>query len=237
MTKEFLREPVVLVLFSMIAYGAITGIFLLYKMYISQKRKTDEFKTELSEIREMLEGQVYSATDRLTRHPSRWTELNHLLLSASNLKPDRFPSPMLFESPLLRQNGIDPAEILPSERFVFVLMPFHSRYYDYYRRVKKVCEVNNYECSRGDDDDLAGHDIFRSILRNIVRARIIIANIDGRNPNVFYELGIAHSFGKEVILTAESIDKVPFDMRNRRILIYRDLKDLEMSLEKVLRGL
>jgi hypothetical protein len=36
----------------------------------------------------------------------------------------------------------------------------------------------------------------------------------------FYEVGIAHAQGKPVLLLAQSLDDVPFDLRHRRILIY-----------------
>nr|WED67880.1 hypothetical protein PJ912_16450 [Pectobacterium colocasium] len=44
--------------------------------------------------------------------------------------------------------------------------------------------------------------------------------ISDKNPNVFYEAGIAHALGKEVILLARHIGDVPFDLRHLRIITY-----------------
>jgi hypothetical protein len=52
------------------------------------------------------------------------------------------------------------------------------------------------------------------------RARLILADLSGKNPNVFYELGLAHALAKPAILVTESMDDVPFDLRALRVLVY-----------------
>ena len=42
----------------------------------------------------------------------------------------------------------------------------------------------------------------------------------GRNPNVFYETGIAHTLGREVILITQSESDIPFDLRHLRYVAY-----------------
>ncbi len=49
---------------------------------------------------------------------------------------------------------------------------------------------------------------------------LVIADLSGQNPNVFYEVGIAHTLGKPVLLLSQSIEDVPFDLRHRRVLPY-----------------
>lgn len=61
-----------------------------------------------------------------------------------------------------------------------------------------------------------------------------------RNPNVFYELGLAHAISKPVILISKSIDDVPFDLRSIRVLVYdKDHPDwgnkLRLSLTKAIK--
>src|SRR4051795_6436107 len=76
--------------------------------------------------------------------------------------------------------------------------------------------------------------IMDDIARSIQRARLINADLTGRNPNVFYEVGIAHALNKQVLLMTQSIDDVPFDLRHRRALVYeyspRGCKKLEKDL-------
>jgi len=55
--------------------------------------------------------------------------------------------------------------------------------------------------------------IMQQIWVYILNARVLIAELTGKNPNVFYELGLAHAQGKDVILLTQSINDVPFDLR------------------------
>jgi nucleoside 2-deoxyribosyltransferase len=55
----------------------------------------------------------------------------------------------------------------------------------------------------------------------INQADIIIADCTNRNPNVFYEVGIAHAMGKQTILMVQTIDDIPFDLRGLRVIEYR----------------
>lgn len=54
----------------------------------------------------------------------------------------------------------------------------------------------------------------------IKKAKILIAELTGRNPNVMYELGLAHAIEKPVILLTQDINDVPFDLRSLRCIVY-----------------
>ena len=58
--------------------------------------------------------------------------------------------------------------------------------------------------------------------RLINEAKVIVADLTERNPNVFYEVGLAHAIGKEVILLAQSVEDIPFDLRHLRTIIYKN---------------
>ena len=66
-------------------------------------------------------------------------------------------------------------------------------------------------------------------------ARIIVADCTGRNPNVMYEIGLAHAIGKYTILLAQSIRDVPFDLRHLRYIIYSNTPDGLIILRQKLR--
>jgi hypothetical protein len=84
--------------------------------------------------------------------------------------------------------------------------------------------------------------IMDDIVSSITFAKVIVAELTGRNPNVFYELGIAHTQGKQVVLMSQSMQDVPFDVRDRRVVVYdwveatRDAEEVMHRLRPHLEG-
>lgn len=70
----------------------------------------------------------------------------------------------------------------------------------------------------------------------ILQSRFIIVNINGRNPNVFYELGIAQSIGKPTLILSKTINDIPFDISSQNMIIYNSSEELESHLHKTLRN-
>jgi hypothetical protein len=68
------------------------------------------------------------------------------------------------------------------------------------------------------DLDFTPGAITSKFLSELLGAHIIIADLTGRNPNVFYELGIAHSFAKPLISIADSSSSLPFDTKDERVI-------------------
>ena len=62
--------------------------------------------------------------------------------------------------------------------------------------------------------------IIQDVVALIDRSRIVVCDCSGRNPNVFYEAGIAHTLGREVILITQSEHDIPFDLRHLRYIRY-----------------
>lgn len=122
------------------------------------------------------------------------------------------------------------------EDLCFIVMPFSVEalnvvYEDYVLpTLVDRCQLRS---ERG-DDVFGSAVIMDDITRSIRKARLIIADLTGRNPNVFYEVGIAHALNKQVLLMTQSIEDVPFDLRHRRALVYeyspRGCKKLEKDL-------
>jgi hypothetical protein len=68
------------------------------------------------------------------------------------------------------------------------------------------------------DLDLTPGAITPKMLTELLNARVVIADLTGRNPNVFYELGITHSFARPLISIADSISELPFDAKDERVI-------------------
>lgn len=123
---------------------------------------------------------------------------------------------------------------------VFALMPFQASFDAMWSVVQNVVEGDPFNCScvRADQISRSGY-IMEDVLEYIARANVVLAELTGQNPNVFYELGIAHTFksSSQVLLLAQSMDYIPFDLRQLRILIYKpDLSDLKPRLTEALIG-
>jgi hypothetical protein len=103
---------------------------------------------------------------------------------------------------------------------VFVLMPFAEELKPVYtERILPVVKQLGLSCKRG-DDFFSSASVIDEVWDSIFHAKLCIADCTGRNPNVFYELGIVHTIGKPCVLLAQSIDDIPFDIRHRRFIVY-----------------
>jgi hypothetical protein len=108
------------------------------------------------------------------------------------------------------------------KNFVFVLMPFTSDFNDIYQLgIKEACKECNTYCERVDEQIFDGS-ILERIYNQISKADIIVADMTGRNANVFYETGYAHALGKRTILLTKDVNDIPFDLRHYAHIIYGD---------------
>ena len=104
-----------------------------------------------------------------------------------------------------------------NENDIFVIMPFTQNWSDdiWNLVIKEAIISTGLNPIRA--DDLYGKDIMEDVWSGILRSRLIIADTTGRNPNVFYELGIAHTLGKDVILLTQDVSDIPFDLNRYRL--------------------
>ena len=65
----------------------------------------------------------------------------------------------------------------------------------------------------------------------------MIADVTNKNPNVFYELGIAHTVGRDVILISQKKEDVPFDIQNLQYYLYTDDENGKQKLRDDLKNL
>ena len=117
---------------------------------------------------------------------------------------------------------------------VFVIMPFAEAFDDVYEMgIKASVEALGWECQRA-DEIIHNRDIMCKVCQGIRQARFVIADLTGRNANVFYELGMAHALEKDVILLAQDVGDVPFDLRQMSIIEYTAILPLRQRLTETL---
>jgi len=216
-------------------YLIATIAYLMFRQYMRLREKELQIEhARLDDFRAHLERQLMELNVKFASSESRWKELNHLVIAGQSDKDiTSLPDARIQPSEFLRSHGIEPAKILAIPDLIFVLTPFHEDFQDEFEAVSQVGRELGFSVNRGDERATQG-DIFPQLLRLLVAARVVIANISGRNPNVFYELGIAHALDKPVILLAHNQTDVPFDIRSKRIVFYQSDRELRDRLSKIL---
>ena len=114
----------------------------------------------------------------------------------------------------------------------FIVMPFSHDWSDaVHQTLSSSCKALAVQPMRG-DDVFTPTDILVDIWQSINIADFVIADITGRNPNVLYELGIAHTLAKPVLIISQSATDIPIDLSTRRVIIYgQDVNNWQDTLE------
>jgi AbiJ N-terminal domain 5 len=132
-------------------------------------------------------------------------------------------------------NVFEIPEVAVNDKLVSVMMPFALEFKPTYEAIKRACEVAGFECKRADDiweNSILIQDIFRLIFTS----RVVISDFSGRNPNVMYETGIAHTLGKTVIPITRDGKDIPFDLIHHRYLTYLPNGEGLAALRESLKG-
>lgn len=124
---------------------------------------------------------------------------------------------------------------------IFMVMPFRPHLDPVYTdHIKAVVKGLDLKILRG-DDPFSENDIMHEVWSMINNASLVIADCTERNPNVFYELGIAHTLGKPAIMITQDIEDIPFDVRGKRAIVYdytpRGMKEFEERLRSAIENI
>src|SRR6185369_8397916 len=135
----------------------------------------------------------------------------------------------IFGKPALNSPDVD----------VFVVMPFAESLDPVYRdHIVPVVRSVGASIARA-DDFFTAREVITDIWGAIAQATLIVADCTGRNPNVFYEIGLAHAIGRPVILLVQDEKDIPFDLRHLRYIRYeytpRGMKRFEAELQSAVR--
>ncbi len=99
------------------------------------------------------------------------------------------------------------------------MMPFEGSFDPVYQTLREAAESVGLRCRRADDiwENAA---VIQDVVGLIDRSRVVGCDCTDRNPNVFYEIGIAHTLGREVVLITQNEADIPFDLRHLRYVRY-----------------
>lgn len=184
--------------------------------------------------RERLENKIFNYEELMNSDPEAFFDSTQLILQFKNnsINWDNLSSR---NDSFYLNLGLNPEQVVVNPNSVCLLMPFNSRFNSRYEVIRDTCTMNGFDCWRSDQTYNTGN-LLRQIVEMILKSQLIIALLDGKNPNVFYEIGLAHSLGKPVILIVNMQDKndMPFDISSDRLLLYSSMSDLESKLDKTL---
>lgn len=164
---------------------------------------------------------LWAVQEVVRRNPANYDELVRYLdlrypdengvnvFSAPSAGPKVVFQPTVFTVP----------EQQPDPKLVSVMMPFEGSLRGVYEAVGAAATAQGMTCQRA--DDIWVHSaVIQDVFSLLYRSFIVVCDFTGRNPNVFYEAGIAHTLGKHVIPITQSAEDIPFDLRHHRYLRY-----------------
>jgi len=102
---------------------------------------------------------------------------------------------------------------------VAIMMPFDAAFAPVHDAINDACVKASLRSKRA-DDIWANSTIIQDIVDLICAAEIVVVDFSGKNSNVMYETGIAHTLGKHVVPITQSLEHVPFDLQSHRVLPY-----------------
>ena len=120
-------------------------------------------------------------------------------------------------------------------RSCFVLMPFRPDLDELYSKTIRpaIEKSSRFRVFRA-DEIYGANAIIADIWDSIQKSEVVVADVTGRNPNVFYELGLAHASSKPVVILTQRIDDVPFDLKHLRVIVYENTALGRQRLQKSL---
>jgi hypothetical protein len=144
-------------------------------------------------------------------HRTHWSvkdvDLYRALLRNSQPRRQR---PNVFQ--LAEHENIEPS-------LMSAMMPFHPSFDAVYATLQRTAHAVGLRCRRA-DDIWENPAVIQDVVSLIDRSKIVICDCTDRNPNVFYEIGIAHTLGRNVILITQADADIPFDLRHLRYVRY-----------------
>jgi len=221
-----LLSPLVWLLPVAVVWKSFLSVLFVVSLVIILVWITDRFDDTVAYIRAYvrsvhrshLVSEDWRGTDTRIDTALRSTGLDNFLdefrESAARLKRDvLFLGPERLYGPPL--DGADTRK--PS---CFIVMPFRQEWStDVHRILALACEEAGVRPVRG-DDLFTPTDILEDIWQSINAADFVIADITARNPNVLYELGIAHTLAKPVLILSRDAADIPIDLATRRVILY-----------------
>lgn len=122
-------------------------------------------------------------------------------------------------------------------QYAFVAMPYEEQYANVFQAVEQGIAAAGLNCLRMDRIQ-HNRPIHAAILEAVQRSKLVVFVADGASANAYYEAGFADAMGKEVIVVAQSLDVLKFDIKHRNAILYKnDIRSVTSALRDRIMGL
>lgn len=125
----------------------------------------------------------------------------------------------------------DHVKIHVSQPKCFVVMPFAAEFSFVYQVIKETVEAIGLDCIRA-DEVMISRPVVDDLKGMIAQADLVIVDFTGKNPNVYYEAGLADAWKKNWIVISQSSDDLTFDVRHIRTILYSNRMGADVLLRE-----
>ena len=195
------------------AVGFITGhsdiIDGHHRLYRSLSWGDEDYSGNVLTVLGSLAQREVSSLDEVEKLLDRKYPQESQFVSAKESPRKITFAPHVFEVP----------DLVVEQDLLGVMMPFSAEFGPVHSAIKAACDAVGFRCLRA-DDIWETSTVMQDVFNLLVRAKTVVVDFTGKNPNVMYETGIAHTLGKLVIPISQSLADVPFDIAHHRILKY-----------------
>jgi len=237
--SEYVFIFAAIILSLLVAVISFAILYFVRRDAINQKLQFEQneiSRRSLTPDREYIDRQIKTLLEEAYRNPGGFERINELVVQSVANQPPISPDMkhgstkgIVQKSKFLADLGINPEEfdriVNESRHDVFVITPFSSEYTDDFNTIKDACQMLDLRCIRGDEQFVSSN-LLKYIIESIIGADFIIANISGRNANVFYELAIAQMLEKQVIIVGGLATPIDFDLNQQRVLLFGSRQEL-----------
>lgn len=236
--KSILTNSIFALMFSAFLVGAL---FTLLRHFFDSSLEDIQYDKNLAKLNKVIQynkqrKEIEQEIRRLTRelqqsNVAQYIDINRLAFSGQQDTLLYDSNNVLNYNNFFEQFGI-PKDVKVKENSAVFLTPFDDEGEALFIECQTILGRASIFLQKT-DNIVEKDDILMNIVSQIMQSELVLVNIDGRNPNVYYELGIAHAIGKQTILLSKAnyeLDDVGFDLRQKRIIIYKDKEDLETQL-------
>lgn len=197
-----------------------------------------EYDKKRIRIEEKMEELSYQLQDY---DISKYIDMNRLIFDGQSKMAGK---KLVDYNAFLKRFGLGDEPLRVREDSAAFLGPFNGEGTLLYKQCRDILEKMDFNLQRS-DNFVKKDDILMNIITLILCSELILVDVNGRNPNVYYELGIAHAAGKNTILLAKKGEKImqeekegmsdearalEFDIRQKNVIFYEKYEDLAQQL-------